>query len=162
MNIAVYPGSFDPVTYGHIDIIKRGAETFDKVIVAILENPHKRPLFSIEERKDFLICATSDIPNVQIESFDGLVANYMDQVQAKVIIKGLRAVSDFEYELKMASINKKLAPHVETLFMMANNRYSFLSSSVVKEVAQFGGDISDLVTQEVLEAFKKVYPEKTF
>ncbi len=160
MKIAVYPGSFDPVTYGHLDIIKRGADTFDKVVVAILENPHKDPLFTVEQRKQFLLKATEAIPNVEIDSFRGLLANYMKDVQSNVIIKGLRAVSDFEYELKMASINKKLAPDVETLFMMANNKYSFLSSSVVKEVAQYGGDIVDLVPDDVLAAFHQLYSKR--
>ncbi|OEF98549.1 pantetheine-phosphate adenylyltransferase [Desulfuribacillus alkaliarsenatis] len=157
MNIAVYPGSFDPVTYGHLDIIERGAKIFDKVVVAILENPNKNPLFSIDQRKQLLISATSNLSNVEIDSFHGLLADYMLHINARAIIKGLRAVSDFEYELQMASINKKLAPEVETFFMMTNNNYSFLSSSVVKEVAKYGGDISDLVPENVLEAFKKIY-----
>lgn len=157
MNIAVYPGSFDPVTYGHLDIILRGAKIFDKVIVAILENPNKEPLFSIEERKAMLEVAIKSYNNIEIDSFQGLLADYMKVSQANTIIKGLRAVSDFEYELQMASINKMLAPEVETFFMMTNKNYSFLSSSVVKEVAKYGGDVSDLVPPIVIDAFAKVY-----
>jgi len=156
MRVAVYPGSFDPVTYGHLDIIERGAKIFDKVVVAILENPNKNPLFTIEQRKEFLLSAITGLPNVEIDSFRGLLADYMISSRAHVIIKGLRAVSDFEYELQMASINKKLAPNVETLFMMTNNNYSFLSSSVVKEVAKYGGDVSDLVPPAVLRAFNAI------
>ena len=156
MRVAVYPGSFDPVTYGHLDIIERGAKIFDKVVIAILENPNKNPLFTIEQRKEFLLSAIAELPNVEIDSFQGLLADYMISTKANVIIKGLRAVSDFEYELQMASINKKLAPNVETLFMMTNNKYSFLSSSVVKEVAKYGGDVSDLVPPAVLRAFNVI------
>jgi pantetheine-phosphate adenylyltransferase len=156
MRVAVYPGSFDPVTYGHLDIIERGAKIFDKVVIAILENPNKNPLFTIEQRKEFLLSAIAELPNVEIDSFQGLLADYMISTKAHVIIKGLRAVSDFEYELQMASINKKLAPNVETLFMMTNNKYSFLSSSVVKEVAKYGGDVSDLVPPAVLRAFNVI------
>lgn len=158
MTIAVYPGSFDPVTLGHLDIIVRGSKIFDKVVVAILENPNKNPLFSVGERADFIIKATKDLGNVEVDSFHGLLADYMISINARVIIKGLRAVSDFEYELQMASINKKLAPEVETFFMMTNNRHSFLSSSVVKEVAKYGGEVGDLVPKEVFEAFNKIYP----
>ncbi len=157
MNIAVYPGSFDPVTYGHLDIILRGAKIFDKVIVAILENPNKEPLFSIKERKAMLEAAINGHKNIEIDSFQGLLADYMKLSQANTIIKGLRAVSDFEYELQMASINKMLAPEVETFFMMTNKNYSFLSSSVVKEVAKYGGDVSDLVPPIVIDAFARVY-----
>lgn len=158
MTIAVYPGSFDPVTLGHLDIIVRGSKIFDKVVVAILQNPNKNPLFSVEERADFIIKATEDLGNVEVDSFHGLLADYMKSINARVIIKGLRAVSDFEYELQMASINKKLAPEVETFLMMTNNRHSFLSSSVVKEVAKYGGEVGDLVPKEVFEAFNKIYP----
>lgn len=156
MNVAVYPGSFDPVTYGHIDIIERGTKIFDKVVIAILENPTKKPLFSVEQRKEMLVDATKDLPNITVSSFHGLLADYMNEINAKVIIKGLRAVSDFEYELQMASINKKLAPNVETFFVMTNNNYSFLSSSVVREVARFGGDVSDLVPNNVNEELIKI------
>lgn len=142
---AVIPGSFDPVTNGHIDIIERSSNIFDRVIVAVLENPSKTPLFSVEERVEMLKEVTSHLPNVEIGSFKGLLANYMNAKNAKVIVKGLRAVSDFEYEFQMALINNKLNPEIETLFMMTNNKYSYLSSSAVKQIASFGGCIKDLV-----------------
>lgn len=143
--IAVYPGSFDPVTCGHLDIIERSANIFDKVIVAVLENPEKNHLFNTKERVDLLKKVTMHVPNLEIDSFNGLLIHYMNAKNSKVIIKGLRAVSDFEYELQMASLNNKLDGEVETLFMMTNYKYSFLSSSSVKQIAMFGGSIKDLV-----------------
>ncbi|WP_026074266.1 pantetheine-phosphate adenylyltransferase [Brevibacillus massiliensis] len=145
MRIAVCPGSFDPVTYGHLDIVSRGAKIFDKVIVAVLYNSKKSPLFSVEERLDLLRQVTAEMPNVEVDSFSGLLIDYMRTKQAKVLIKGLRAVSDFEYEMQMAAINRKLDEEIETFFMMTNNQYSYLSSSIVKEVARYNGRISDLV-----------------
>ena len=133
--IAIYPGSFDPVTNGHLDIIKRSAVVFDRVIVGVLENPDKTPLFTVEERMEMLKRATDDIPNVEIGSFTGLLINYMKSKNAKVIIKGLRAVTDFEYEFQMALLNNKLDPNIETLFMMTNYKYSYLSSSAIKQIA---------------------------
>lgn len=152
---AVYPGSFDPVTYGHLDIIQRGAKIFDKVTVAILINPNKNPLFSVEERVQLIREVTKDMPNVEIDSFHGLLIDFMHKKNANTIIKGLRAVSDFEYELQMASINRKLDKDIETFFMMTNNKYSFLSSSIVKEVARYNGPVNDLVPPLVEEALKK-------
>jgi pantetheine-phosphate adenylyltransferase, bacterial len=157
--IAVYPGSFDPVTYGHLDIIQRGAKVFDKVIVAVLRNRNKTPLFTVEERVELLKAVTKDIPNVEVDFFHGLLVDYMRQKRARVIIKGLRAVSDFEYEMQMASINRKLNNDVETFFMMTNNQYSFLSSSIVKEVARFGGPVNDLVPPVVEEALRRKFAE---
>lgn len=154
---AVYPGSFDPVTYGHIDIIQRGAKIFDKVTVAVLINPNKNPLFTVEERVDLIKKATENLPNVEVDSFHGLLIDYMKQKKANTIIKGLRAVSDFEYELQMASINRKLDKDIETFFMMTNNKYSFLSSSIVKEVARHHGPVNDLVPPLVEEALKIKY-----
>lgn len=151
MNIAVYPGSFDPVTNGHIDIIKRASGIFDRVIVGILNNDNKEPIFSVEERKKFLKKSTRDIKNVEIDSFSGLLVNYLKEKDSKVIIKGLRAVSDFEYEFQMALMNNKLAPEIETLFMMTSSKYSYLSSSIVKEVARLGGSLDDLVPKEIME-----------
>ncbi len=156
MIVAVYPGSFDPVTYGHLDIIHRGAKIFDKVIVAVLLNPGKKnPLFTIEERIKLLKEVTSSIPNVEVDRFNGLLIDYMNYKNANTIIKGLRAVSDFEYELQMAAINRKLNPNVETFFMMTNNKWSYLSSSIVKEVAKYKGNVNDLVPEVVEKALKE-------
>jgi len=154
LKIAVYPGSFDPATNGHIDIIKRSGALFDKVIVAVLINPNKSPLFSVEERVDILRRTCGDIKNVEIDSFSGLLIDYCKSKNANVIVKGLRAVSDFEYELQMAHMNKKLNQEIETVFIMTSSRYSYLSSSLVKEVAQFGGCIRGLVP-EIIE--KEIY-----
>lgn len=157
MFIAVYPGSFDPVTYGHLDIIQRGAKVFDKVIVAVLENPAKQPLFTVEERTQLLKQVTQEMEDVEIDSFDGLLIDYMRLKSANTIIKGLRAVSDFEYELQMASINRKLNDEVETFFMMTNNKYSYLSSSIVKSVAKYHGSVKDLVPYPVEEALRRKF-----
>ena len=156
---AVYPGSFDPITYGHLDIIQRGVKIFDKVTVAVLLNPNKNPLFTVEERMELIRKATEHIPQVEIDSFSGLLVDYMKKNDANTIIKGLRAVSDFEYELQMASINRKLDPCIETFFMMTNNRYSFLSSSIVKEVARHHGTVTDLVPPCVESALKAKYAD---
>jgi pantetheine-phosphate adenylyltransferase len=151
MKIAICPGSFDPATNGHIDIIKRSGALFDKVIVAVLNNPNKKPLFSVEERVELLKKTCSSIENVEIDSFSGLLIEYAKSRNANAIVKGLRAVSDFEYELQMALMNKKLYPEIETVFMMTSSRYSYLSSSIIKEVAQFGGCIKGLVPEIVEE-----------
>ena len=151
-DIAVYPGSFDPITNGHLDIIERSSKVFNKVIVVAVENPDKNnPLFSIAERVELIKKVTKDIPNVEVESFKGLLTHYMEEKNAKIIIKGLRAVSDFEYEFQMALMNSKLNPHVETLFMMTNSKYSYLSSSSVKQVAMYGGCIRELVPDCIIK-----------
>lgn len=142
---AVYPGSFDPVTNGHLDIIERTAKIFDKVYVAILENSAKEPMFSVAQRVCWIKQATKHLENVEVDCFSGLLVNYMRQKSAHVIVKGLRAVSDFEYEFQMAHINRKLDRNIETLFMMTNNKYSYLSSSIVKEIAHHGGSLEGLV-----------------
>ncbi len=142
---AVYPGSFDPVTNGHLDIIERTAKIFDKVYVAILENSAKEPMFSVAQRVRWIKQATKHLENVEVDCFSGLLVNYMRQKSAHVIVKGLRAVSDFEYEFQMAHINRKLDRNIETLFMMTNNKYSYLSSSIVKEIAHHGGSLEGLV-----------------
>lgn len=147
---AVYPGSFDPITNGHLDIIKRASEIFDEVIVAVATNSSKEPLFSIEVRIEIIKRVIDQFPNVRVSTFNGLLVEYCTEQKANVIIKGLRAVSDFEYEFQMASINKKLGDHIETLFMMTNTKYSYLSSSLVKEIANLKGNIDDLVPPEVL------------
>ncbi len=149
MKIAIYPGSFDPVTNGHKDIIDRGSRLFDKLIVAVLENPRKIPLFSTAERVEMLKAVAHSYPNVEIDAFCGLLITYAKLKNAQVIIKGLRAMSDFEFEFQMALVNRKLDPRLETMFMMTNNRYAYLSSSIVKEIAFYGGDICELVPSEV-------------
>lgn len=156
-SIAVCSGSFDPVTLGHIDIIKRGSAVFEKVIVGVLNNINKQPLFTVEERMEMIREATKDLPNVTVDSFDGLLIDYMKKVNANVILRGLRAVSDFEYEMQLTSMNRKLDNNIETFFIMTNNEYSFLSSSIVKEVAKYKGNISGLVPPVVEEALKKKF-----
>ena len=151
MKIAVYPGSFDPMTNGHLDIIKRAAKTFDKVYVAILTNSAKTPAFSLSQRIDWLNRATKGLDNVEIDSFSGLLVNYANEKNANIIIKGLRAVSDFEYEFQMALTNRALSPNIETMFLMTNGKYSYLSSSIVKEIARLGGSLNGLVPDFMIE-----------
>lgn len=147
--IAVVPGSFDPVTNGHLDIIERTAALFDRVFVCVLRNGAKKPLFNTEERMNLIRRVTPHLPNVTVESFDGLLVDYARDKGADFIVKGLRAVSDFEYEFQMAQTNKTLNPRVETFFITTGRSYSYLSSSIVKEVARYGGDISDFVPAEI-------------
>lgn len=146
---AIYPGSFDPVTNGHLDIIDRASKIFDCLIVAVLENPRKTPMFSIEERVKMLNSIVDGYHNVEVDYYCGLLVEYSQKRGAKIIIKGLRAISDFEFEFQMALVNRKLNCDIETLFMMTNNKYSYISSSIVKEVASYGGDIKDLVPPQV-------------
>jgi len=146
---AVYPGSFDPVTNGHIDLIQRSAALFDKVIVAILRNTEKTPLFTVEERVTMLQEATRDLKNVAVTSFAGLLVDFVEQIGASVIVRGIRAVSDYEYELQMALMNRRLSNKVETVFMLPAEAYSFLSSKLVKEIAQHGGSIHGFVPADV-------------
>jgi len=160
MSVAIYPGSFDPVTNGHKDIIDRSSKVFDKVIVSVLENPRKIPLFSIEERVEMLKKITTEYTNVEIDSFRGLLINYARDVGANIIVKGLRAISDFEYEFQMALINRKLDSGLETILMMTNSNYAYLSSSIVKEIGLFGGDISALVPSEVYQIIMNRIKEK--
>ena len=154
MTTAVYPGSFDPVTNGHLDVIERGSKLFDKVIVGVLHNSAKSPLFSVEERVKILEEATADLKNVEIVSFSGLSVEFARKCNAKVIIRGLRAITDFEYELQMAQTNRVLAPDIDTMFLTTSLEYAYLSSTTVKEVAAFGGDISKFVPEFVR---RKVY-----
>ena len=152
MSKAVYPGSFDPVTYGHLDVIVRGSKSFDEVIVGVLQNSAKSPLFSVEERVNILKEATKELPNVKICAFNGLSVNFAREHQANVILRGLRAITDFEYEMQMAQTNRVLAPDVDTVFLTTGLKYAYLSSTIVKEVASFGGDISNFVPPQALEA----------
>lgn len=158
MKTAIVPGSFDPVTLGHLDIIKRASEIFDVVYVSILANSEKQhQLFTVPEREELIRRVTCDIKNVKVDSFSGLLVDYAREKKATAIIKGLRAVTDFEYEFQMALINKKLAPDIETLFMMTNEKYSYLSSSIVKEVASYDASLTDLVPDEIAaDIYKKL------
>ncbi|CAM3185128.1 pantetheine-phosphate adenylyltransferase [Sporolactobacillus spathodeae] len=156
----IYPGSFDPVTYGHLDIITRGLNVFDKIIVAVLNNSRKDPLFTVEERVRLLKEATKNFDSVVVDSFDGLLMDYAKKKHVSVVLRGLRAISDFEYELQIAAINKNLNPEIETCFMMTSNKYSFLSSSMVKEAARYGGTVSNLVTPSVEAALKEKFGDR--
>ena len=155
MKKAVYPGSFDPITNGHMDIIKRASRIFDKLIVAVVRNPNKVSTFTVNERMEFIRKTVAELPNVEIDYFEGLLVDFMKSRNAQVIIKGLRAISDFEYEFQMALMNRKLDPNIETMFMMTNYKYSYLSSSVVKEIGRLGGCIGELVPDVVLPDIQK-------
>jgi pantetheine-phosphate adenylyltransferase len=152
---AIYPGSFDPVTYGHIDLIKRAQAIFSEVIVAVAHNPQKKPLFSVKDRVSMLKKATKDLKGVAIDDFDGLVIDYARKQKASVLIRGLRMLSDFEYEFQMALTNRKLNPHIETIFLMPQESYSYLSSKLLKEAASLGADLSSFVPDFVGGALKK-------
>jgi pantetheine-phosphate adenylyltransferase len=146
---AIYPGSFDPPTNGHLDLIERGSQIFDELVVAILRNPEKDPLFSVADRRKMLEAMTAEFDNVTVDTFDGLTVDYALKVEARVILRGIRAISDYEYELQMALMNRKLQPGLETVFMMPADKYSYLSSRLVREVAQLGGSIECLVPELV-------------
>jgi pantetheine-phosphate adenylyltransferase len=153
--IAIYPGSFDPLTNGHLDLIERGSEIFDELVVAILRNTEKSPLFSLGERRAMLEAMTERFRNVRVDTFDGLTVDYALKVGAKAILRGIRALSDYEYELQMALMNRKLNPDLETVFMMPAEQYSYLSSKRVREVAQLGGSIKDLVPAMVEQRLRE-------
>ena len=157
---ALYPGSFDPVTYGHIDVIRRASSLFDSLTVAVLNNGAKKPLFSVDERVNMLKGVCRDIPDVRIDSFSGLTADYVAANGFDVIIRGLRAVTDFEYELQMAQTNRKLAPEADTVFLTTSLEFAYLSSTTVKEVAFFGGDISKFVPKEIEELIFEKYKKQ--
>ena len=154
MKTAVYPGSYDPVTMGHLDIVERSSQIFHKVIIGVLNNRAKSPLFSVEERVNMLKEVTADLPNVEVQSFAGLLIDFVRKNEAQIIVRGLRAITDFEYELQMAQTNRVMAPEVDTLFLTTNLRYSYLSSSIVKEIAAGGGDISAFVHPYVAERMR--------
>ena len=155
--VAIYPGSFDPITYGHIDIVERGLEIFNKVILAIAENEEKRPLFSVEERLQMVKTVFKDTPHVIVDSFKGLLVDYVAKTNAVVILRGLRATSDFEYEFHMASMNRSLDTHLDTLFMMTSKDYFFVSSRTIKEVARLGGAVEGLVPDLVVRRLKEKF-----
>lgn len=150
MKIAVYPGSFDPCTFGHLDIIERSSKLFDKLVVAVLTNSSKSPMFTAEERIELLKKATSAYDNVEVCSFSGLLVDFLRQINASVVIKGIRAISDFEYEFQMALTNKALYPEMETLFMHTSKDYMFLSSSIVREIAAYNGSLTGLVPEDLI------------
>lgn len=155
--IAIYPGSFDPVTNGHIDIVQRGTHLFDHIIVTLLHNPNKKSLFSIKERMEMLRESMKDIPAISFDSFGGLLVDYANQCGAQAILRGMRAVSDFEFEFQMALMNRKLNRDVQTVFLMTGLRWIFTSSSIIKEAAQFGGDITDMVPPNVHRNIKRKF-----
>ncbi len=156
-NKAVYPGSFDPITNGHVDIIQRGLEIFDKILISVLKNPKKELLFSTKERVDMIQTIFSSQEKVEVKAFDGLLVDFAKKNNAKIIIRGLRAISDFEYEFQMTLMNRKLDPEIETFFLMPNVNYSFLSSKLVKEVSMLGGCLQGLVPMEVEKKLKKKF-----
>ena len=157
MRRAVYPGSFDPITHGHLDIIQRGTQIFDHVVIAVLENEEKSPLFSVAERLEIIAEVTHHLPQVQVRSFSGLLVNFMKTIDASVVVRGLRAVSDFEYEFQMALMNRGLSSEVETIFMMPAVEYTYVSSRLVKEVFRLGGDVSNLVPANALDRMRRKF-----
>ena len=161
MKKAVYPGSFDPVTFGHLDIIERSARMCDHLIIGVLNNYSKTPLFSVEERVNMLKSLTSDFANVEVKSFGGLMIDFVRANQANAVVRGLRAVTDFEYELQIAQTNRVIAPEVDTVFLTTNLKYSYLSSSIVKEIASYGGEINAFVPEEIAERVRKKIEDRT-
>ena len=161
MNRALYPGSFDPMTLGHLDIIRRASLMFDELIVAVLDNTQKTPLFSTDERVKILCEATKDMPNVRVDSFRGLTVDYCIQNNLHTMVRGLRAVTDFEYELQIAQINHRLNPDIDTIFFTTSVEYSYVSSSIAKEVASYGGDVSGLVPREIIDDLFEKHKSRT-
>ena len=155
MRTVIYPGSFDPLTNGHLDLIQRAAKLFDQVIVAIAKNESKRPLFTLDERLEMVALAIKTLPNVSADAFDGLLVSYVEKRGGQAIVRGLRAVSDFEFEFQLALMNRKLDERIETIFMMPKDTYTFLSSRIVKEIARLGGDVSSFVPTQVCAALTR-------
>ena len=155
--IAIYPGTFDPFTNGHLDITERASRIFDKIVVTIAKNTKKIPLFSLQERTEFIKDATRHLPNVQIKSFEGLLVDFAQKEEAVAIIRGLRAISDFEFEFQMALMNRRLNNDISTVFLMPNEKYTYVNSTIVREVAQFGGNVAKLVTPLVAEKLKEKF-----
>ena len=160
MKTAIYPGSFDPVTLGHYDIIERSSKIFDRLIVGVLNNSAKSPLFSVEERVKMLKDVTKGLPNVEVMAFDGLLIDFARANEAQVIVRGLRAVTDFEYELQMAQTNRVLAPDVDTVFLTTSLEYAYVSSTIMKEVARFGGDLAKFAPPEIIQALHSKMQEQ--
>lgn len=160
MRTAIYPGSFDPLTNGHLSLIHRGLKVFDKLIVAIAVNPKKTPLFSVAERKELILGAVNNDARVEVDDFQGLLVDYAKKRQAYVVLRGLRAVSDFEFEFQLANMNRRLAPDLETVFMMTGEDYFYISSNIVREVASFGGNVEGIVPPNVLEKLKHKFAKK--
>ena len=155
--ISIYPGTFDPVTNGHLDIIERASELFDKVIVTIAVNQNKKPLFTENERKDMILNVTDHLKNVEVDTFKGLLIKYAEEKNANIILRGLRAISDFEYEFQMSLTNRKLNPKINTIFLMPNEKYSYLNSSLVRELASFNANVKEFLPEYVLEKLKKKF-----
>ena len=160
MRTAIYPGSFDPITNGHLDVLHRAAKLFDRVIVAVARNDSKQPLFTLEERVQMVARAVRQMPNVEADSFEGLLVSYVERRSAQAVVRGLRAVSDFEFEFQLALMNRKLNERIETIFMMPKDTYTFLSSRIVKEMAQLGGDVSAFVPAHVRSALAGKFGSK--
>ncbi|MBN2030458.1 pantetheine-phosphate adenylyltransferase [bacterium] len=159
MKIAVYPGTFDPITNGHLDIIKRASQIFKRVIVAVSENPHKKPIFSMEERRQLIQDAVIDLDNVDVDVFDGLLVHYAQKKGISVLIRGLRVLSDFEYEFQMALMNRKLMPTLETIYFMPSEEFTYINSTIVKEVARLGGEIGCFLPPGVVKALHRKIKE---
>ena len=160
MKIAIYPGTFDPITNGHLDILERALKLFDKVIITVAKNPSKQPLFDQEERRSLIRSAVKRYKNVEVDMFDGLLVEYARKKKATSLVRGLRAISDFEYELQMALMNRKLDSTLETVFLMPNEKYTYLNSSIIREIARLGGDVRDFVPETVLKALTEKHPRK--
>ena len=157
MRKVLYPGTFDPITYGHIDIIQRACDLFDEIVVTVAINPTKTPLFSVQERIEFIVDSVKEYPQVSVDSFNGLVVDHAKNVGAIAIIRGLRAMSDFEYEFQMALMNRKLAKNINTVFLMPHEKYTYLNSSIIRNLASLNSDVSDFVPEIVLKALKKKF-----